>query len=257
MKECTAGPHVIGATGGSGTRIVARIVKRGGVFLGTNLNVSEDALDVARYLDRWINVYMARDSSPLSQAVQTKMIREFQTVLKVHCSPLGMSPRPYGWKEPRSIYLLPFFHSQFPGLKFLHVVRDGRDMAFSTNQNQLRKHGHTLLSPAEANWSQPLQSIALWSRVNLLAADYGETHLPGQYLRIRFEDLCAEPVGIIHQIFDFWNLQGDPEQIAQSEVCPPTTLGRWKNQDEETLVQLHQIGGAALQRFGYWSPVSR
>ena len=32
------GPNVIGATGGSGTRVVARIVRHGGMFIGTNAN---------------------------------------------------------------------------------------------------------------------------------------------------------------------------------------------------------------------------
>ena len=53
--------------------------------------------------------------------------------------------RPWGWKEPRSVYLLPFLAAELPGLRFLHVVRDGRDMAFSENQVQLRKHGDAVL----------------------------------------------------------------------------------------------------------------
>ena len=48
-------------------------------------------------------------------------------------------------KNPRSMFLLPFFDSYFPALKFIHIVRDGRDMAYSKNQNQLHKHGSTLL----------------------------------------------------------------------------------------------------------------
>ncbi len=53
------GPMVIGATGGSGTRVVAGIVRDAGMFIGERLNAYEDDLDVADYLDRWINPYVA------------------------------------------------------------------------------------------------------------------------------------------------------------------------------------------------------
>ena len=41
MTSLTAGipgPCIIGATGGSGTRVVARIAREGGMYIGTNLN---------------------------------------------------------------------------------------------------------------------------------------------------------------------------------------------------------------------------
>ena len=36
-----------------------------------------------------------------------------------------------------------------PKLRFVHWMRDGRDMAFSENQQQLRKHGETVLGPKQ------------------------------------------------------------------------------------------------------------
>ena len=82
----------------------------------------------------------------------------------------------------------------FPSARFVHVVRDGRDMAYSPNQYQVRHYGDLLLTPDERRWSQPLRSIVVWSRLNLEAADYADRHLPDRYLLVRFEDLCASPV---------------------------------------------------------------
>ena len=66
--------------------------------------------------------------------------------------------------------------TSLPGFRFLHLVRDGRDMAFSDNQVQLRKHGDAVLgSDDEAPGA--VRSISLWSDVNLRAADYGERKL--------------------------------------------------------------------------------
>jgi len=248
------GPIIIGGTGGSGTRVVARIVRHGGMFIGTRLNESEDALDLAAYSNRWINRFMEPATFPRALAARIEMTKDLKAVLANHLASLSTLAGPWGWKEPRSIYLLPFFHSQFSGMRFLHVIRDGRDMAFSANQNQLNKHGTMLLEPIESQWSAPLRSIALWNRLNALAADYGEGVLPGQYMPIRFEDLCAEPVPAIQRIFEFLGLRGDVEKIARLEVASPESLGRWRNQDQETLAELHRIGEAALRRFNYWTP---
>lgn len=246
------GPNIIGGSGGSGTRVVARIVRHGGMFIGTNLNDSEDALDFADYLDRWINVFLASRNSSLAPSRQTAMIQDLQQVLKKHLAPLDPTARAWGWKEPRNIFLLPFLHSQFPQLKFLHIVRDGRDMAYSINQNQLRKHGNWLLDKTELRASVPMRSMALWSRLNLFTADYGETILATQYLRIRFEDLCHQPAQVITQIFAFFGLAGEVEHIVrQLEIAPPGSLGRWRTQERRILAKLYRVGDMALERFGY------
>jgi sulfotransferase family protein len=245
------GPNIIGGTGGSGTRVVARIVRDGGMFIGTNLNKAEDALDFADHLDRWINVFLASKMSASSPPSRDAMTRDLQRVLEKHLAPLHPTARAWGWKEPRSMFLLPFFHSQFPKMRFLHVIRDGRDIAYSTNQNQLRKHGRWLLDTTELRASESMQSLALWSRANLVTADYGENILRAQYLRIRFEDLCYQPVPVIIQIFEFFGLIGEVDHIARIEVRPPDSLGRWRTQERDTLAELHRVGHVALERFGY------
>ena len=251
MKELPAnGPYVVGATGGSGTRVVARLLRGGGLFLGTHLNVSEDAIDFGAYSDRWINQFISHD--PSEAAFEQPMAEDLRQVLARHCASEQLQDSmPWGWKEPRSIYLLPFWARQFHALKFLHVVRDGRDMAYSSNQNQLNKHGRALLSWRERLMSRPLRSMLLWSRINLAAADYGSLELPGRYLLIRFEDLCAHPVEETQRIFEFVGLKGEAAMIAQREVVPPSSLGRWREQNSKTVERMQRLGEEALHRFGY------
>src|ERR1019366_10058713 len=79
------------------------------------------------------------------------------------------------------------------------------------------------------HWREPLRSIALWSRINSLAADYGENVLGEQSLRIRFEHLCADPVPVIRRTFDFFGVHGaDAQRIAQLEGVPLDSIGRWQ-----------------------------
>jgi hypothetical protein len=238
------GPGVTGATGGSGTRVVARVMRRGGMFIGSDLNVSEDALDFAAFSDRWIDRYWGRGAGP-------DMAAELRALAARQAADRPSPAQPWGWKEPRSVYLLPFLHEQLPSLRFLHVVRDGRDMAYSSNQMQLQKHGEVLLPPADE--PRPLRSIALWSDVNLAAADYGERELGERYLRLRFEDLCAEPTAGVETILRFFELAGDAPQIAADEVRSPSTFGRWRSEEPALTAALTERADTALQRFGYQS----
>ena len=245
-----SGPGVIGATGGSGTRVLARIVRAGGMFIGTNLNPYEDALDFGLFSDRWIDRSLAGDGS-LDADTRTTMLAELQGIVERHCVDTPADMRCWGWKEPRSIYLLPFFDAAMPTLRFVHFVRDGRDMAFSDNQNQLIKHGPSVLEARTLKLRKPQQSIALWNLVNQRAADYGESVLRDRYLRVRFEDLCSDPAGTARRVYDFFGLSGDAEAVARSEVSPPKTLGRWRNEKPATVRALEEIAAPGLTRFGY------
>ena len=142
----TSGPLVIGATGGSGTRVVARIARHAGYNLGRNLNSAEDALEFYSFHDKWINRFVSseRRGATLPKSETEKMEAEFHSALDRHYPAALRGEKLWGWKAPRSIYLLPFLEAKLPALKFIHVLRDGRDMALSPNQNQLRKHSRAV-----------------------------------------------------------------------------------------------------------------
>jgi hypothetical protein len=239
------GPGVIGATGGSGTRVVARIVRAGGMFIGKRLNRSDDAVDFGAYSDEWINRYVTRTGD----AVLAPMTDALERLLAEHLAGRRKEPK-WGWKEPRSIYLLPFLHDVMPSLRFLHVIRDGRDMAFSSNQQQPAKHGDAALGTDDGA-SDAERSIALWAHVNTQAAEYGEQVLGPAYTRLRYEDLCTEPEPAIRQVLAFFDLEADPGKLARKEVKPPSSLGRWRDADPGVIARLETTAGDALVRFGY------
>ena len=250
----TSGPLVIGATGGSGTRVVARLARHAGYDLGRNLNSAEDALEFYSFHDKWINRFVSveRRGETLPKAEAEQMESELQSALDRHCPETIRKERLWGWKAPRSIYLLPFLHRQLANLKFIHVLRDGRDMVLSPNQNQSRKHAAAVL-----NWSErvfrpaPERAMLLWERANLHAAEFGESNLRDNYLRVRFEDLCARPIETTAQIMNFLGARVDPEPIARSEISPPATLQRWQKYPPRLIEKLERLGAASLRKFEY------
>jgi hypothetical protein len=242
------GPLVCGGTGGSGTRVFARALREAGMYTGQFLNGSEDAVLFGEFSDAFINRVHGGGQSPKLEA---EMIRKLRRLLARHLEPLAAEPRAWGWKEPRSIYLLPFWHRVFPTLRYVHVVRDGRDMAFSTNQNQLRKHGAAVLEPHALDGPLPVQSIRLWTAINAAMADFGESVLGDRYLRLRFEDICTTPEPVLNQLFAFAGLSGDAARPASGIAPPSDAIGRWRHQDPAVVPLLHEIAGPTLERFGY------
>ena len=180
------------------------------------------------------------------------MKEDFYAALARHIPEAERRGALWGWKAPRSIYLLPFLHGECPHLKFIHLLRDGRDMALSQNQNQLRKHGEAVLTFSERLFrSTAERSMLLWEKVNLRAADFGESQMPDKYLRVRFEDLCEAPLETTTKILNFLEAVIDPAAIAHSEITPPKTLARWRDCSPRVVAKLERAGGDALKRFGY------
>ena len=242
-------PTIIGGTGGSGTRVVAQILMGAGVFMGAQVSDIGDAIPISRLCDLWANVFAAREKILREQetaALYPPMARCLAAALKDHW---GDEPpgRSWGWKAPRSLYLLPFFHSQLPQLRFVHLVRDGRDIAFSQNQAQLNKHGLIYLSPKERRQRVSVRSLALWNRINLAVAEYGEREMGDRYMRIRFEDLCAEPASVVRRLLDFVELEADVETAARL-VEQPTSIGRWKQAEDRVVLKFEQYGKESLRK---------
>jgi Sulfotransferase family len=251
QKLLSSGPGVIGGTGGSGTRVIARIAASAGMFIGTDLGPALDARCLKPYLTRWVNAFWPYWDRPLPADLSAAMAGGLQAAVVAHCAALAPSSgRSWGWKAPRSIYLLPFLHRQLPNLRFLHLVRDGRDMAFSSIQAALLRHGPTVLDPSDMSRPLAVQAILLWDRVNLRAADYGEERLGAGYLRIRLEDLCRDPVTGVREILDFFSLDGSPDEFA-GLVQAPRSIGRFRGEEPRLVGRLEEAAGATLARFGY------
>ena len=162
----------------------------------------------------------------------------------------------WGVRVPRNILMLAFWHRLFPGLSFVHLVQSGLDMAYSKDRNQLRIVGDQLLTIEERRLPEPLRAIAYWQRVNLMAAEYGESRLGPRYLRLRFEDVCARPTWAFEQLRGISTAGAvtAPPGVIEREVDPPGSIGRWRTRPRREVEGLMDVGAVGLRRFGYGDP---
>jgi hypothetical protein len=255
-------PVVIFGTGGSGTRALQILTDHSGYYMGANFNRAGDSLDIGQFMRRWLDRYlrktdwieaMQRGSEQGEFGYPLAMAEDFALTLEDHRGKLDDPQAPWGWKAPRTILIFPFVH-ECVGMRAIHLVRDGRDMAYSRNQKQMRRHAPQLLGAEQNEAPEPLRSIAFWARVNLAAARYGERELGANYLRMRYEDICADPSTAVLQLLDFIGSPAPREsmqRVAAEKIRPSTSIGRWREHDRAELDRLHAIAGEALRKFGY------
>lgn len=91
-----------------------------------------------------------------------------------------------------------------PHAKFIHVLRDGRDVALSlmAAKDDLG-WGFGSLAEAAANWAR---FVAAGRR----AAAFGD-----RYLEVRYEDLHTDGVGCMKRVFEFCDLPATEDEVAR------------------------------------------
>lgn len=243
-------PVLVGAVGGSGTRVVARILAHAGFFIGGERNEAEDSEPVMRFYNAWMRPWLENGGAfpPASAATAAE---DFRRALAGHRRGIAGPDAPWVVKVPRSLLMLPFWRQAFPDAPFIHMVRNGLDMAFSSDGNQVRMFADLVLPPDERTLEGPLRAMAYWRTANLRAAPSGPARRDDTYALLRFEDLCARPGETIAALAHFLGVTIDSGAAAR-EIAPPASIGRWRRHGEADLRRLLQLGRPALAHFGYW-----
>lgn len=162
---------------------------------------------------------------------------------------------------PTNVLHMPSIKRQIPSALFIHVIRDGRDVACALDRKRYvrtfpLKTGDRLLVSA-LHW--------MWNtRIGRLCG--GE--LPQDYLEVRFEDLVREPVVALARVSAFISQKLDYEQICRAAIGtlrrPNTSfpeehelnsfspVGRSARLlSRERLGQLERLTGDLLSELGY------
>jgi hypothetical protein len=135
----------------------------------------------------------------------------------------------YGFKAPVSQLLLPLFQNFYPAFKFLHIVRDGRDIALSDNRSPVAKFYKDYYQDAsqrsdellkdgfDKDASFKVKSMQLWNDWNYQVYQFGRNHANGHTLDVlvmRTEDLLANRYESILKLADFVGSAQTPNELC-------------------------------------------
>jgi len=176
-----------------------------------------------------------------------------------------------GEKTPDYVRRLPLLAALFPWARFLHIIRDGRDVALSVLEWADATKGPGKL---ELWKTEPLATCALWWRWQVQAGRRGRAAIGRERCReVRYETLVSDPAGELRAATDFLALPYRAEMLefhvdkvkpdatgsAKSRWLPPTQgLRDWRKQmPERELLLFEALAGDVLDACGYERSASR
>jgi hypothetical protein len=175
-----------------------------------------------------------------------------------------------GDKTPAYVRSINLLHRLWPAARFVHVIRDGRDVALSMLEwPKVRPKPGDFLT-----WNEdPVSTAALWWDLNVnRGRGAGNSLGPELYYEVRYESLVANPreecaalCAFLHLTFDDRMLQfyavrgGDPGLEKKCAGLPITQgLRDWRSQmPPEQVENFEAIAGDLLEDLGYRRAVPR
>lgn len=161
----------------------------------------------------------------------------------------------WGDKTPLNALYLPWLDELFPGAAYIHVLRDGRDVALS----YVRAGLYETLEAGARRWRESVEHVRRFS------VESARERL----VEVRYEDLVEDPerhvVGLCRFLgvepeagmMEFWRGEqelGDTHLPHHANVGGPITseyVGRWRELPASDLRRLESALGRTLRRTGY------
>lgn len=172
---------------------------------------------VLRYYPDFGQLWSSRGSEPAELAAATAQAFEHHLA--------GYDPksgRQWGWKLCETLYALPFFAFVFPEARVIHLLRDGRDVAWSDhvapelpfwrkvyfNTDKIQRWRDLALTNAAYERASHLYNALHWINSVEQGRTYGNM-LGERYREVRYETLCADCTGTMVSLLDWLGLAVD------------------------------------------------
>lgn len=173
-------------------------------------------------------------------------------------------------KTPRNIEHLDYIFRAFPNARFVHVIRDGRDVVCSLRTFPRHKVVDGELVRLDT-WNPIGECIDRWVASIAASKPYREDP---RYFEVRYEDLVLDTRSTVERLLEFLDEPWDERTLRYSEVKagsrdvtkfpqnPEATqpvmsksIGRWRRDlapDEQALFK--ERAGELLDELGYENP---
>ena len=251
----------------SGSRLLARLLAEGGVFMGAERNESEDALPVLGLVEHLVRGHYPDYARlwPDAAAVREAARRAHAGFDRHLVGYDRASGAPWGWKLCESAYALPFLARLFPRARVIHLVRDGRDVAFCDHRAPddpfWRKihfdtdriaswRGLRLTGPAYRRRPHVYNAVH-WSNAVRVARAYGSM-LGDRYLEVRYEDLCTDFAASAARVLRFAGAPDVDRAIARvAPLVRSDAIGKHRRRPAQAAREVVAIAKEQLLAFGY------
>lgn len=151
----------------------------------------------------------------------------------------------WGDKYPPHCLDMPVLEALYPEAQYIHIVRDGRDVALSFQ--------HVDFGPKNF-----MQAAFLWKRYVLSAQKFGRTICKTRFHEIRYEALLQEPIRVMTDLARFVQIEEGFQDVVTrikqqilEDLLTDNSL-KWKKGLTESQVQKFEKGaGDLLESLGY------
>ncbi len=261
-------PVVILAKGKSGSTLLCEALNRGGLFLGTNCNRTWDNLDVMG-LSGWLSWQYRKNVQMVNlkglDDTDSDFIRKiFNFMLHVsdyhYLLPSTVHQDFFGWKVDYAILSAVFLPMKFDSVKFIHLIRDGRDCCLSYEKRNPRKDSVYFIK--ENPPSNLPRSFKPNTRDNALYNAYGWVNINsyilqlkkikyGKWLTVTYEDLVTQPTQTIYEIMGFLpELNASFATYIKNNVHTDR-IRKWKQNPHLIKSEPLKVMTPMLKEFGY------
>jgi hypothetical protein len=261
-------PVVIFNKSHSGSRLLAELVAASGVFMGAHCNESWDSLD-------WLDLvtYAVRKYYPdytvlwdPNREPDRELAVLIQNVVDSHLKGFRRDAGArWGWKLCESAYILPILNDCFPGARFIHLIRDGRDVAFCDhrapdnafwrkiyfNTDRIRTYRGLRFTPQAYRRQSPIYNAIHWVNSVTVGRSFGMM-LRDRYLEVRYEDLCRNYPATARRVLAFIGA-GDPEGALQATAPKvyTTSVAKYQKHPAGVRREVMEIVKPLLLSLGY------
>jgi hypothetical protein len=170
-----------------------------------------------------------------------------------------------GDKSPCYVRSIPILHALWPAARFVHLIRDGRDVCLSAST--WKRFGRATRHFSATN-PHPAATAALWWKSHVKPGlEAGRSLGPGQYHEMRYENLVKRPVEECTALCRFLGIpyadamvrfhegrtKAKPGLSAKKAWLPITPgLRDWRSQMAvQDVEQFEAVAGDLLDELGY------
>jgi hypothetical protein len=246
-------PVLLMGRGHSGTRVLSFACLHLNIQLGTSA-ATGDADD--RTFTRAIKKIAIRNLPPCTpDTVPEKDLIRFQNAVFRYYTTIGSPQAPWGWKFPETYLIGACVARTFPQARYIHMVRDGRDLAFKKHltDDPKRKLGKKLLAYLDA-MDRPhyLQAAMSWAFQVDQFDEFRKTLPAEQVFDLRFEDVCREPMVCMQGLCDFLNIPMTAQcERYITEHLEAGKIGQYKGEDPAHIREIENTISSTLKRYHY------